>query len=194
MRPGDAFKAFFILLGSSSKADQLAAVLHGDHVAEDGKSLTTESSSPQQAETVQAPPKSGPKPAAQQASPQSEAITLLTALQREARFIDFIKESLQGYSPQEIGAACLAVHDDAAAVLERFFAIRPLSTSEEGQSVTVEESNPAKCTLSGNISETFPVSGLLVHAGWTATKCDLPKWSGDKNDAAIIAPFEIEVK
>lgn len=193
MRLGDAFKAFFVLLGSSDKADKIAAVLH-DSSVNDGKDASAQSQLPQQAEPVQASSKPVAKPVTPQVPAQSEAITLLTALQREARFIDFIKESLQGYSAQEIGAACLAVHDDAAAVLERFFAIRPLSTSQEGQSVTVEENNPAKCTLSGSVSETFPVSGQLVHAGWTATKCDLPKWSGDKNDAAIIAPFEVEVK
>lgn len=189
MRLRDAFKAFFILLGHSDKADRIAAVLNGDASPSVGQPAHGEhKEGPRIAPRPELIPVTAPVPE------QSEAITLLTALQREARFIDFIKESLQDYSVQEIGAACLAVHDDAAAVLERFFAIRPLSDGEEGQSVTVAQNNPAQCTLSGNVSGEFPVTGQLVHGGWIATKCDLPKWSGAKIDAAVIAPFELEVK
>ena len=55
----------------------------------------------------------------------SEAITLLAALQREARFVDFIQESLDGYSDAQIGAVARDVHRDCGAVLTRMFALRP---------------------------------------------------------------------
>ena len=58
-----------------------------------------------------------PKPPA-----RSEAITLLAALQREARFVDFIQESLAGYTDAQIGAAARDVHRDCGTVLKRMFA------------------------------------------------------------------------
>ena len=72
-----------------------------------------------------------------QGTPASEAITLLAALQREARFVDFIQESLAGYSDAQIGAAARDVHRDCGAVLERMFALRPAVAEEEGTEVEV---------------------------------------------------------
>ena len=57
---------------------------------------------------------------------RSEAITLLATLQREARFVDFIKEPLDGYSDAQIGAAARDVHRDCGKVLDRLFAIQSL--------------------------------------------------------------------
>ena len=68
-----------------------------------------------------------PKPAARKPPPKparSEAVTLLAALQREARFVDFIKEPLDGYSDAQIGAAARDVHRDCGKVLDRLLAIR----------------------------------------------------------------------
>ena len=50
-----------------------------------------------------------PKPAAAPAKPQpparSDAISLIAALQREARLLDIVTESLDGYTDAQIGAA-----------------------------------------------------------------------------------------
>ena len=75
-----------------------------------------------------------PKPVTKQPpkAARSEAITLLATLQREARFVDFIKEPLDGYSDAQIGAAVRDVHRDCGKVLDRLFAIRSLVDQEEG--------------------------------------------------------------
>ena len=58
---------------------------------------------------------------------------MLATLQREARFVDFVKESLEGYADAQIGAVARDVHRDCGAVLERLFALRPvLADQEEG--------------------------------------------------------------
>ncbi len=44
---------------------------------------------------------------------------------REARLVDFIQESLAGYSDAQIGAVARDVHRDSAAVLNRLFALKP---------------------------------------------------------------------
>src|SRR3990172_9259070 len=50
---------------------------------------------------------------------RSEAISLLAALQREARLVDFLQEPLEGYSDAQIGAAARDVHRECRGVLQR---------------------------------------------------------------------------
>jgi hypothetical protein len=136
-----------------------------------------------------------PKPAAAKQPARSEAITLLAALQREARFVDFIQESLAGYSDAQIGAAARDVHRDCAAVLARMFALRPAVTEEEGKEVEVPAGFDAgRWRLTGNVTGQPPFHGRLVHPGWEATVCELPTWSGSAEAARIVAPAEVELK
>jgi hypothetical protein len=135
------------------------------------------------------------KPPAPKPPARSEAITLLAALQREARFVDFIQESLAGYSDAQIGAAARDVHRDCAAVLKRMFALRPAVTDEEGKEVEVPAGFDAgRWRLTGNVTGQPPFHGRLVHPGWEATVCELPTWSGSAAAARIVAPAEVELK
>ncbi|MCR4412704.1 MAG: DUF2760 domain-containing protein [Thermoguttaceae bacterium] len=130
-----------------------------------------------------------PKPAA-----RSEALTLLAALQREARFVDFVKESLAGYSDAQIAAAAREVHRDCGAVLERFFALVPAVTQEEGSMLEVPAGYDAgRYRLIGNVTGQPPYRGRLVHPGWEATRCELPSWSGKEESARVVAPVEVEI-
>lgn len=132
------------------------------------------------------------KPAPSQPA-RSDAVTLLAALQREARFVDIVKEPLTGYSDQQVGAAVRDVLRDCGTVLERMFALQPIATQAEGESIPVPKNyDPGQYELSGNVSGQ-PESGRLVHPGWRATRCDLPTWSGSKQSALVIAPVELEV-
>jgi hypothetical protein len=149
---------------------------------------------------VEAPAKPQPTPepkpakAASPAPGRSEALDLLAALQREARFLDFIQESLAGYGAEDIKAAVLDVHRDCQKVLERMFAIKPLLDSEEGSRVEVPAGfDAARYTLSGNASGSAPYRGTLVHPGWQATKCDVPQWTGKAESSRVLAPAEVEV-
>jgi len=131
-----------------------------------------------------------PKPAA-----RSEAITLLAALQREARFVDFIQESLAGYSDAQIGAAARDVHRDCGAVLQRMFALRPAVTDEEGKDVEVPAGFDAgRWRLTGNVTGEPPFRGRLVHPGWEATTCELSTSSGNAATARIVAAAEVELR
>ena len=72
------------------------------------------------------------------ATPQrSDAIALLATLQREARFVDLVNESLDGYSDAQIGAAARDVLRDSKKVLDRLFALEPVAKTEEGKSIEV---------------------------------------------------------
>ncbi|MFN9719360.1 MAG: DUF2760 domain-containing protein [Planctomycetota bacterium] len=130
-----------------------------------------------------------PKPPA-----RSDAISLLSALQREGRMIDFLKESIDGYTDAQIGAAVRDIHRDCGAVLERQFAIRPVVEQPEGSPVSLAGKSVGTIRLSGNVGNNSASSGALIHHGWQATKCDVPVWTGDASSVRVIAPAEVEVK
>jgi hypothetical protein len=112
-------------------------------------------------------------------------------LQREARLVDLICEPLDSFSDAQIGAAAREVLRDAQKALERMFAIAPLSEAEEGNETSIPANHsPIRLRLVG---KSQGQRGTIVHRGWKATCCELPTWQGDKSDAMILAPTEVEV-
>ena len=147
-----------------------------------------------------APAPETPPPAPAKASPamvkstRSDAITLLATLQREARFVDIVNESLDGYSDAQIGAAARDVLRDCGKVLMRLFSLRPMLDGEEGATVQVPAGYETECyRLTGDVSRDPPFSGKLMHAGWQATKCELPTWTGSQKAALVVAPAEVQL-
>ena len=140
-------------------------------------------------------PASKAKPATTTKTPQrSEAITLLAALQREGRLVDFLMESLDDYSDDQIGAAVRDVHRDCKEVLNRMFDLRPAASQEEGQTVELAEGfDPGRYQLVGNLTEGQAVHGTLVHRGWQATQTEVPLWTGTEASAKIVAPIQLEI-
>jgi len=178
-RIGTAFRAFFAALQSVQKAEAIRAALEAPSLPKSNLEAK-----PQPTQKTPEPP----RPA------RSEAITLLATLQREARLIDLIQEPLDTFSDEQIGGAARNVLRDAAGVVDRFFALQPVLSQEEGASVDVPPGyDPAKFKLAGNIGGTGPFRGTLDHKGWRATICNLPAWTGSKDAALIIAPAEVEV-
>jgi hypothetical protein len=177
-----AVRAFFRILGSAAVAQQVDSVLRGAAVA----------AGPAAAPAA-IPQRPAKKPAA--AKPQrSDAITLLATLQREARLVDFVKESLDGYSDAQVGAASRDVHRGCGEVLERLFALRSLLPEQENQTVEVaRDFDPGCYQLTGNVTGDSQFQGKLVHHGWHATICKLAAWSGSKAAAQVVAPAEVEL-
>jgi len=125
---------------------------------------------------------------------RSEALTLLAALQREARLVDFLMEPLDGYTDQQVAAAVRDIQADSRSVLERMFALKPLRSEDEGTQITVPAGfDAAAVKLTGNVTGEAPHNGALMHPGWTATKLDLPVWQGSDDSAKVVAPAEIEI-
>lgn len=183
-RISTAFRAFFRALGSAEVAKQLDEVLAGHAVPSQSTALPAPS---KPAEPLKKPvPKAEPT--------RSDALSLLAALQREARLVDFLKEKLDGYSDAQIGAAARDVHRDSGTVLERMFALRPLTEAAEGAALDIAAGfDPLRYQLTGNVAGQPPFHGTLRHHGWEATKCELPAWTGGEAAQKIVAPMEVEV-
>ncbi len=126
---------------------------------------------------------------------RSDAISLLSALQREARLLDLVTESLDGYSDAQIGAAAKEVLRDSGSVIERMFGLKPMTDAADGTELeTPAKFDASEYRLTGSVSGEGPFRGTVAHHGWKATKCEVPKWTGDKSSAMIIAPIELEIK
>ena len=182
---GLAFRVFFKTMFSADVAQRVRAVLDGEPLP---KITAGEESKHQGAEAKLRSPALEPPPK------RSEAITLLAALQREARLVDLVQQPLAQFTDEQIGAAARGVLGDSAAVLARFFALKPVLRENEGDSISVPAGyDPGRYKLSGNVAGNPPYSGKLSHAGWEATTVNLPTWTGNKTSALIIAPVEVEV-
>lgn len=187
MRLGLAIKAFFRVLGNAAAASRVADALSSDTTsAASAKSATPALAAPAPAP---APVKETPKPPA-----RSEALTLLAALQREARFVDLVQESLDAYTDAQIGGAARDVLRDCRKTLDRMFALKPLHDQDESVPVDVPAGYDAnRFRVTGNVAGEPPFRGKLVHHGWLATQCQLPVWTGAADAARIVAPAEVEV-
>jgi hypothetical protein len=184
-----ALRIFFLVLFQRPVAKQVAEVLEKRKIE---KIAGTEAKP-----LAPVPTKTDSRPAVAKQSAKvvrSEAITLLATLQREARFVDFIKESLDGYNDAQIGAAVRDVHRDCAKVLDRLFSIQSMVQQEEGGPVEVPPGFDAgRYRLTGNVAGDPPFHGRLAHHGWEAADVQLPAWSGTQLSARVVAPVEVEL-
>lgn len=185
MRIAVAFRAFFASLFNADAAERVGQALSGQPTIE---------AKPEKPKAEAPKPKAPPKPAEPPKPKRSEAITLLATLQREARFIDFVKEPLDSFSDEQIGAVARDVHRDCGAVLQRMFGLQPAVADEEGASITVNDDlDLGVYRLTGNVSAGKGATGALQHHGWKAAKSDVPTWSGSESAAMVIAEAEVEI-
>lgn len=173
-----AFRAFFRALANADAAARIDQALTGKILP-----------APSVPATQVPAPEPAPKPPA-----QSEALTLLAALQREARLLDFLQEDLTGYADEQIGAAVREVQRDSAKVLNRLFAFRPVLAVEEGSPIDLPaDFDAGRFRLTGNVAGSGPYRGTVQHHGWEAAKCELPRYTGSPAAARTVAPAEVEI-
>jgi len=139
---------------------------------------------------VQAP---APEPVILKEATPDAALQLLGLLQKEARFIDFIKEDIGSYSDADIGVAARVVHEGCNKAINEHFTLATVRSESEGSKVTLPAGFDAgSVRLTGNIVGQAPFTGTLVHKGWQVTELRLPKLTQGYN-AKIIAAAEVEL-
>ena len=188
------------ILTNSKLAGQFEAFLKAPSALPPATAAATKTIAP--GTTAAAPPAAAPPAAAvptpatpPPAKPQrSDALSLLASLQREGRLLDFLKEPIDSYSDAQIGAAVRDIHRDCAAVIERQFGLRPVLEQAEGSAVSLSSVSAERIRTTGPKAGHGVTAGTLVHAGWMATRCELPTWTGDATAALVVAPAEIEIR
>lgn len=182
MSVGVAFKAFFAALVDRDKAQRIRSALEG--ISKPMPSVPSIETPP-----IEKRASETSKPEPTKAS-RSEALTLLSTLQREARFLDLAQESLDGFDDAQVGAAAREVLRDCRKTLDRMFAIVPLAEVDEGETLHVSGgASPHELRPTGASEGT----GTVTHRGWKATCCQVPTWNGGKQEAWLLAPTEVEI-
>jgi Domain of unknown function (DUF2760) len=121
------------------------------------------------------------------------ALQLLAILQREGRFVDFLKEDVSSFSDAEIGAAARVVHEGCARALAQHVELVPVRSEAEGSTIELAPGfDAARVRVTGNVVGEPPYRGSLAHAGWQARAITLPRITAG-HDAKIVAPAEVEL-
>ena len=182
-----AFRVFFIVLFRRDFALQIRDSLND----KTPKIAPIETSAPTKAlESKPVPTKQPVSPA--KSARRSEALTLLSALQRESRLLDLVCESFDQYNDAQIGAAARDVLRDTRKTLDRMFGLKHLIDSPEGENIAIPpNASPIRWRIVGKESSS---RGILSHPGWQATKLDMPVWSGGTDDSMVIASAEVEIQ
>jgi hypothetical protein len=118
---------------------------------------------------------------------------LLLLLQQEARFIDFLQESIDDYADADVGAAARQIHAGCSKVLTQHFTIEVVNSAAENSRIEIPADYDAKqIKLEGRVEGAGPYTGTLIHPGWKITDTRLPKVTNTES-LTILAPAEVEV-
>lgn len=186
MRLFFAFRVFFVVLFRRNSALRIRDLLN-DH-----STVLAPLETPRQTPLAESKPISTKPPASPltKSVRRSEALTLLSALQRESRLLDLVNESLDQFNDAQIGAAARDVLRETRKSLDRMFGLQHLIDSPEGEAIEIpSDASPARWRIVGKESGH---QGTLSHPGWQATKLDMPQWLGGADDSMVIAAAEVE--
>jgi hypothetical protein len=141
------------------------------------------------------PSKKAKKKSAAESRPSpTPAVQMLSLLQRQGRFVDFLQEDLRSYEDAQIGAAVRSIHEGCKKALSEHVALKPVFEDEEGGEVTVQPGFDAhSIRLTGNVKGDPPFQGTLRHRGWKVTRVELPQQVSVREADWILAPAEVEI-
>lgn len=138
------------------------------------------------------PPTTAVEPKLQETPPDS-ALVLLSLLQKEGRFVDFIQEDIRLYSDEEVGRGARVVHQGCRKVLAEYLTLAPVRDEPEGSRITLQPGFDASAIRpTGNLVGGPPFTGTLAHRGWRVIETRLPKIASG-HDPHIIAAAEVEL-
>jgi len=144
-----------------------------------------------------AQPSAEPEPSPSVAAPAARAVPvdgalqLLSLLQREGRFVDFVEQELGKFSDAEIGAAARLVHEGCRRALHAHARVVNVRSEVEGAALTLEQPS-ADVKLVGNVAGSAPFRGVLRHRGWRVEELTLPTSIGG-HDPKLVAAAELEL-
>lgn len=127
------------------------------------------------------------------AIPGAAGLRLLAALQEEARLVDFVREDLDEYSDEQVGAAVRGIHASLRKAVDERLSVETILEGEDGDPVEVPaDFEPALIRVTGRPTGDPPYKGVLRHGGWKASDVRLPTPTPG-SDPTILAPAEVEV-
>ena len=119
------------------------------------------------------------------------ALQLLSLLQREGRFVDFVQQDIAAFSDADIGAAARVVHDGCQRALQGHAKVSSVRSEPEGAQITLPAADDS-VKLVGKLAGDAPFHGVLRHRGWRVVDLALPRVVGTP-DLSVVAPAEVEL-
>jgi hypothetical protein len=120
---------------------------------------------------------------------------LLSLLQKESRFLDFIYEDLSECSDEKIGGVARILQKEMRSVIDHYVSIDSvIEQAIDSPIILPVEYNRREIQLKGNRSQKkSTIDGRLLHGGYRARKFSLPFESEKKGDLldGIITPSTI---
>jgi hypothetical protein len=125
--------------------------------------------------------------------PSGAPLRLLTLLQRDGRFIDFVLEDATAYDDATIAAAVREMQPKWQATIKQHVVLEPVRSETEGSTIEVPPGfDPSAILLTGNVTGQPPFRGSLKHPGWRAKELNLPPLPQGQ-DEFIVMPAEVEL-
>ena len=172
-RLGTAFAVFFRALGNPGFCREVAPLLRGPQPVVPVTPV----------KPVELPPE----------RVHASGLLVLSMLQREGRFIDFLQEDVASFSDADVGAAARVVHAGCRKVVQQALTLEPILKDAEGATVTVPVGFDAqRIRVTGNVTGQPPFRGSLKHHGWATTAVRLPA-TAESLDPRVLAPAEVEL-
>jgi uncharacterized protein DUF2760 len=156
--------------------------------------LPAAASEPSEPEVGAAEPSPAPSEAVAtptRASATDGALQLLSLLQREGRFVDFVQQEIAKFSDAEIGAAARLVHEGCRRALHTHARVVNVRSETEGAALTLQRAS-SDVKLVGHVAGSAPFRGVLRHRGWRVQELSLPTLIG-AHDPTLVAPAELEL-
>lgn len=119
------------------------------------------------------------------------ALQLLSLLQREGRFVDFVQQDVSAFSDADVGAAARVVHEGCRRVISAHARVVSVRGEAEGAQLVLEHASE-DVKLVGNVAGSAPFRGVLRHRGWRVQNLTLPQLMGAR-DPQLVAPAELEL-
>ena len=187
-RLGLAFSVFFRILFDSAYAASIAGRPSPEDKSPDRPSTepdwaAAEAEAKAQAEKLEPPAL---------ASTDTGALVLLSLLQSEGRFVDFVQQELAAFSDADIGAAARVVHEGCRRAIRAHARVVGVRNEAEGSTLTLERASE-DVKLVGNVAGSAPFRGVLRHRGWRIEQLTLPTVVG-AHDPELVAPAELELQ
>lgn len=146
----------------------------------------------------QAPQQAAAREISETESNEAAVVQFLARLQEKGRLLDFLMDDIAAYDNESVGAAARIVHQGCCEVLHESFSIETVYAGEEMDTLSLADNYDSQVyRLTGNVPDSAPYEGRVLHRGWKTTRVNLPQLviSAENlgNARTIIAPAEIEI-
>lgn len=131
-----------------------------------------------------------------QGQAEQAVIQFVRNMQSRGRILDFLMTDIHKLSDPQVGAASRVVHQGLRGMMDDYFSVKPISSSDEGLMIPLHEGDLGRTVkLLQSRGETLPREGRLLHKGWQASQVKLPQSQRQEmgEERMILALAEVDV-